>query len=323
MPDDARRHILQRVAQGELSPEEAAEQLAALDTMGDSAGADRKIITKRRLFSRGTTAGGSAPGDASAPLDKLDDLDALDDLDPQDDLDPHDGPVEIRIQREARGTASTPPTPTGGADSDERVSRVRIRSACRAVTVIADDDVHTAVADGEHSARVDGDTLTIEAVLDPSNGFAFVRGASIPGMRARARVHLRDHTRPLIVRMNPALALDSQVDAGSVHNEGVHGPIRATVSAGAVHIDDFEGPIQLKVAAGSATARGRMHEGASNIECDAGKVTLHLSPDSSVRIHSEINMGQLTSPKQVGAGEATLNIQANLGAIHVSVEEDA
>lgn len=195
---------------------------------------------------------------------------------------------------------------------------MRVRGNCRAVSIVGDPDVHTAVAEGEHAARVEGTTLTIESLLDRSQGFAFIRS---PGIRTRSRVRLgADTVRPLTVRMNPALALDAHVDAGSTTIRGVRGPIRANTSAGALRVDGFESPIELRVAAGSATLRGRIARGSSRIECDAGKVSVQLTPDSSVKIRGRVNLGQLSAPDRVGAGDAVLDVVANLGSVDIAVD---
>jgi len=77
----------------------------------------------------------------------------------------------------------------------------------------------------------------------------------------------------------------------------------------------------MKVAAGSATARGRMTHGSSRIECDAGKVSVRLSADSSVKVKGRVSLGQLSAPDVVGAGVGTLDIVANLGAVEVAVDD--
>jgi hypothetical protein len=194
------------------------------------------------------------------------------------------------------------------------------------VSIVGDEDVLTAVAEGDHTAHIDGHTITIEANLDRPPGFTFIRTPGSPGMRVKSRAKVRiggDAIRPLLVRMNPDLALVSHVDAGSITVRGVHGPIRAHTSAGALRIDDFDAPIDLKVAAGSASARGRLAGGASKVECDAGKVTIRLTSDSSVKVKGHVTLGQLSAPDLVGDGAGTLDIVTNLGSVDVAVEDDA
>lgn len=233
---------------------------------------------------------------------------------PADGARPWAGPLRTE-------TAPGPQAPPAGpaSEDDPEVARVRVRGNCRAVSIVGDPDVRTAVAEGAHTARLEGGVLTIESLIEPSHGFAFIRA---PGLRSRARVRMgADYVRPLMVRMNPALALDAQVDAGSMAIRSVRGPIRANTSAGAIRVDDLDGPIDLRVAAGSATVRGRLAGGTSRIECDAGKVTVHLTADSNVTIRGRVNLGQLMAPDVIGTGEGVLDVEANLGAIEVAVDD--
>lgn len=264
---DRRRQILELVASGEITPDEAAQLLTAL--------ADQP------------TDGTDPPGEPQATER-----------------------TETRIDR--------PADPQAPTDGDPDVVTIRVRSNCRAVSIVGDPEVRTAVAEGDHVARIEGGVLTIESTLERSSGFAFT-----PGLRARTVVRVgAQHVRPLNVRMNPALALDSQMDAGSMTIRDVHGPIRAQTSAGALRIQGFTSPIDLRVAAGSATATGRIDHGTSRVECDAGKVSIRLSPDSSVDIHGRVNLGQLNAPERIGDGAGELQIVANLGAVDVVLDND-
>lgn len=256
---DRRRQILEFVASGQVTPEEAAQLLESL------------------------------PPDAAA------------------DPDTHQNPPPAVEEAPAN------PDPDG-------VVTIRVRSNCRAVSIVGDPDVHTAIAEGDHTARIEGGVLTIESTLDRAPGFAFMR---TPGMRARTMARVgAQHVRPLNVRMNPDLALDTQMDAGSMTIRDVHGPIRAHTSAGALRIQGFTSPIDLRIAAGSATAHGRIDHGTSRVECDAGKVSIRLTPDSSVDIRGRVNLGQLNAPDRIGDGDGELQIVANLGAVDVGLDTD-
>jgi hypothetical protein len=290
MPDAAeRRRILEQVARGELSPDQAADALALLDD-ADAAPAAPTPPTAPTPPSSPTPP--SAPAPPTPPTPST--------------------PPPRRPERD------TPPT-AGAATSS--ISTVRIRSACRAVTVVADPEIQTAVADGEHTATIEDGALVIHAVIDRPPGFSFIRS---PRPRLRARViHLTGEDAlipPLTVRMNPQLAFDGEVDAGSMSVTGLRGPVRAVASAGSVNIDGFDGPVNLRVAAGSLTARGRITSGQSHIDCDAGKVTLRLTPDSSVTVRARVTLGQLHTPEQVGDGAGSLEVEANLGAVDIAVE---
>jgi len=325
----SRREILEQVARGGLTPDQAAELLARLDVeaaMGGGAappgaaansGEQQADADAGAAAGAGPAAGTRASPDASAGPDQ--------DGGPGQTAVPlhgSAGPADTTADPAARGRAAGggPADTAGSADTPAGIAKVRLRSTCRAVTVIGDPDVHTAVVDGEHTATVEGDAFVIHAILDHPPGFSFLRTPGGPGLRARVRLG-GEAIRPLVVRMNPRLGFDGEIDAGSMTVRGVQGPIRGQVSAGALRVDDFDGPIDLKVAAGAATARGRIDHGVSRIECDAGKVTLRLTHDSSVAVHGRVNLGQLSAPDMVGDGDGTLEVVASLGGVEITVEE--
>ena len=252
---DAQREILQEVASGNLSPQEAAARLQELEAGRQPAGS-------------GETA----------------------------------------------AAASSPPS-----------TRVRVQASMGSVRVIGDASVREAVAEGPHQARREGETLVVESNSAEGHGFAFGGG--------RFNFRFNEVDRQLIVRMNPALALDLECQAGSLRVEGVHAPIRATAHAGSVRIVGFTHPIDLEVQAGSVRASGLISSGSSRVRCHAGSVRLELDPASSVRISARSTLGRITLPDaatvagmlgaatsgQLGAGEADLSIESEMGSVNVSV----
>jgi len=104
------------------------------------------------------------------------------------------------------------------------------------------------------------------------------------------------------------------------------------VHAGSTRIEDFTSPIDLDVQAGSVKGYGRLTEGTSRISCQAGSVKLELDPSSSVRIKAKTSLGRISLPgnptaigisgggseAQLGAGAATLDIEAELGSVQVA-----
>jgi ferric-dicitrate binding protein FerR (iron transport regulator) len=138
----------------------------------------------------------------------------------------------------------------------------------------------------------------------------------------------------LVIRVNPSLALDVEVQAGSCRIRGVDGPIRAEVQAGSAKIEDFKSALNLSVQAGSVKAAGRLDEGESRISCDAGSVTLQLESGSSVRISAQATMGKIELPNGIsvtggrraqqvvlGDGTASLVINSNMGSVKVSANQ--
>jgi hypothetical protein len=213
-------------------------------------------------------------------------------------------------------------TPSGGG-----AARVRVVASMGSVTVIGDESVREAVAEGPHVAKRDGDVLVIESREEDEIGSHFTFG----GHRGRFGINVREWK--LTVRMNPLLALDAEVQAGALIVRGIRAPIRAEVQAGSAKLEDFTFPIDLDVQAGSVKGHGRLIEGRSTIRCQAGSVKLELDPASSVRIKAKTGLGRISLPggptvvglgssgsqAQVGAGAATLDIDAELGSVQVTV----
>ena len=205
------------------------------------------------------------------------------------------------------------------------IRRVRVVANLGGVTVVGDESVREAVAEGPHVATREGDTYVIEADEDSMvPGFAF-------GTRFRFGFELQE--RKLLVRMNPRLLLDAEVQAGTLTVRGLRAAIKAEVQAGSTRIEDFTGTIDLDVQAGSVKAFGKLTEGASRISCQAGSVKIELDPGSSVKISAKTSLGRVTLPGAgamtgvggggsqavLGAGVATLDIEAELGSVQVSV----
>ena len=242
------------------------------------------------------------------------------------------------------------PAPGPGPEPETETAReIRIVRQRGQVEVVGDPSVKEVAVEGPHVARREGDALVIEGEdnwddmfkqgefppnprhrwggWDDIPGFIFTRRFSGGWMRGW-------DSRPLVVRMNPHLPLEITLQAGSARIRGVAAPIRAEVQAGSTSIDGFTGPLSLSVQAGSVRASGRLNHGASRIFCEAGSVQLHLIHDSSVRITARSSIGKISLPTgdgwvvggsdreaTIGAGEATLDIEATAGAVKVTAEQ--
>jgi hypothetical protein len=251
---------------------------------------------------------------------------------------------DLLYEAEQADRAGDLPRPPG-------VRRVRVVGALQLARVVGDPTVREAVAEGPHVAQRDGDTLVITGRHGdplgpgPGPGPEFVFGPEGPsgGLLGLAGRALR-----LTVRMHPELALEVQLEAGSLSVEGVSGPLRATVEAGSARIERFRGPLDLAVEAGSVQASGVLDQGASHIHCQAGSVGVHLERGSSVRIAARSQLGRVALPGEsgagtgtstgagtgvaswsvggatrqvtVGAGSATLDVEAELGNVTVTAD---
>jgi hypothetical protein len=227
----------------------------------------------------------------------------------------HISPEEAAAQLDA-GSRDPKETDTG-------IQRVRIVKRFGAAEVIGDANVRDAVAEGHHRARIEGDLMIIEGETLSEPGSFFTRTwFGFPEYSSGDR---------LVVRVNPSLAVDLQVQAGSLRVNGVEGPIRADVQACSATIDGFTKPIDLTVRAGSVRATGRLDAGKSRIACDAGSVNLYLERGSSVRMNAHANMGKVELPGAegsrgahevtVGDGAASLLIETNMGSVKVAADQ--
>ena len=208
------------------------------------------------------------------------------------------------------------------AESEPAIRRVRVTRQLGTLEIVGDPNVKDAVAEGPHQARIEGDTMVIDRYdADESAGFIFGLARNIPNGR-------------LLVRLNPSLALDVQVQAGNCRVRGVQGPIRADVQAGSATIEGFSGPFDFSVQAGSVKAWGCCDEGESRIACDAGSVNLHLERGSSVRVKARAHMGKVALPGDatiagsrasqdvtIGGGNGSLVIDSNMGSVKVTADQ--
>jgi hypothetical protein len=234
---------------------------------------------------------------ASGLMDPGDAADALADLDAR-------GAREKREETVAEERVIT----TSSGDGTRRARVVRVDANFRPVEILGDAGVREAVAEGSHRIRWEGDTL----VIDGATGFDEDEGWDddddsgdlgewfrTRGPRVYRNVRFqygpgREYKpKPLRVRMNPDVGLDARVEAGPLKIIHVHGPIKARVAAGPLKIEDFESPIDVRVAAGKVDASGRIDHGESTIDCDAGKVRLHLTHGSHARVSASATLGKV------------------------------
>jgi len=203
---------------------------------------------------------------------------------------------------------------------------VRIINQMGSVVVIGDAGVQDVVAEGPHRARREGSTMVIEA--EPPfghQGFRFGRAGSRDD----------ESVRRLVIRMNPGLLLEAEVQAGSLKVHNLTAAIRAVVMAGSTVVDDCSGPYDVSVSAGSFKARTLLTGGDSTIRCEAGSVKIHLLAGSSCRVRARTTMGKITLPGghrsqagfgdsdevTIGSGAANLDIQATVGSVQVSSDQ--
>ncbi len=140
---------------------------------------------------------------------------------------------------------------------------------------------------------------------------------------------------PLVVRANPELEVELDMSAGAATVSGLRRRVGVEVSAGSVTLEDVTGPLDLRAQAAAVRVRGRLSEGSSRVRCDAGTVSVVLEPGSDVRVKASCELGRVrlssdagdwrgkgvgTREMVVGSGRATLEVEATMGAVDVRAE---
>jgi hypothetical protein len=145
--------------------------------------------------------------------------------------------------------------------------------------------------------------------------------------------------RQLTVRMRPDLPLEVQLSAGSLRVYGVTGPLDFEVRAGSARIDGAHGPLDATVTAGSLRVEAMLRSGRSRIRCEAGSARVHLEHGSSVLVRARAELSKLSLPHRgtsswatledeapgeeikIGDGEARLDIDATMSSIEVTADQ--
>ncbi len=218
-----------------------------------------------------------------------------------------------------------PSAPTGVKGTD----RVSIRAVGRRVRVVGDPAVATASVDGEHVLRRQGGVLEISSdgdlgpkleglgVLRPPRSLDDLKGISL--------------TRGLTVRVNPAIEVDIELTAGSLHVNGVPFLGRVRVTAGGVQVTGVRRVTDALVQAGSATIAGPVAVGRSRIKVESGSLQLRLEKGAHVVVHADAQVGRIQWPGEVGQvdelsvgnGSARLDVEVVMGVAQITKDEDA
>jgi hypothetical protein len=240
---------------------------------------------------------------------------------------------------EATGAGPEPgpaPTQTPPAQSsDEPVRRVVVHSSARPVRVVADPLVASFSVEGPHSVRRDGATARVEVPVagtaDEAGTYRYERKSGLARWIGQATfVGV-----PLTVRMNPELALEVEVMAGSVDLGGLRGEVTFSVTAGSIKATDCSGPFTGTVRAGSAKLDLRPTAGASRLRVESGSVDLRLQPGSDAKVRAHAELGEVkvrgwdgsstrvvdregSYEVVVGAGTASVDLDVVMGSVKVT-----
>jgi hypothetical protein len=318
--NDSQRAILEAVASGQLSPEEAATRLDQGDIVDDEA-ADRDDWPEPA--SNAGEAGRAFPGEGPPRLLRVQAAgrhlrvvgdDGVDQLDVEGLHEARrEGDVLLvtahRLSGEGSFSFIGPPF---GRDA-LRAWRDELRSFTR--------QARRASREAHREGR-----WASETPWDPSGGGG-------PDWREWQR-----WVEPLVIRVHPDLAVEVDVSAAACTLTGLRGPTKLDVSAGTATLDAIRGPLDLRSQAASVRVRARMTEGRSRVHCDAGSVVVELEAGSDVTVRTQTELGRVRLRRGgraagggagmhvndelvVGQGTAVLDVDAVMGSVEINAEE--
>ncbi len=217
--------------------------------------------------------------------------------------------------------------PAGGrksASGTKGVDRIAVRAVGRRVRITGDRSVATASAEGPHVLRRNGAVLEVssDGELGPSfDGFSILRPPrSFDDIRALGL------GKELVLRVNPAIALDVEVTAGHLVCTDVPYLGKVRLTAGGAEIRGLAEINDALIQAGSATLAGTVATGRSRVRVESGQVNLELGAASNVTVRAEAQLGKVSfSGAHTGAvdelilgnGSARLDIGVVMGWANV------
>ena len=328
MSDAERRSILSQVAEGTLSPDEAADRLSALDRDSgshDQPGSSRSSVKTAAGGERGLPPG--APASRIRIVGSVRMVQIIGDANVKEASveGPHDARREgdvLVIEGEGPDVPWSQPGwrwnwnwagEGQGEDEEETAGRPK--------------DWYVGYKSGVGWSSGRNRAQRVGVAGFPS---AAAFADSLSGARQRRAPALK-------VRVNPNLPLEAGIKAGAMSITGVAAPIIAEADAASLQIKGFSSPLDVKVNAGKLEATGLMNEGESRIECNAGKVDIRLEHGSRVKITARAELSRINLPSSevrsggllgsehealIGDGGANLFMEVNVGSATVALADE-
>ncbi|MER7247801.1 hypothetical protein [Kribbella sp. NPDC000426] len=301
------KDILDRVAKGHLSPEEATTLIAAVKTAPSEPEAP---VADDADSASGSKTSWPTDDDLPSPSAWAEAVDSPN-ADPVQDVVAEDEPEPVEEEH------SNVPVPAG-------VQRVTVRAIGRRVRLIGEPAVNGVAVDGPHVIKRDGDTLAISSEGDMGvsiDGFSMLRNPT------DLKAHVNGLAKELSVRVNPSLQVEVEVTGGSVNAERLPGLTRVRVTAGTAKVADVDGPIDVLVQAGSANLDAQITKGRSRVRVESGTAQVALRRGSDVHVHTEAQLGRVTwsgavsgqsKDVEIGRGRAALDVEVLVGTAQIA-----
>jgi hypothetical protein len=210
------------------------------------------------------------------------------------------------------------------------VERISVRAVGRRVRIVGETSVATLSADGPHVLRRNGAVLEVssDGELGASlDGFSILRGAprSLDDIRALGL------GKELLLKVNPNIAVDVEVTAGSLNTERVPHLGKVRVTAGGAKLLDVREINDALIQAGQATIQGAITTGRNRIRAESGSLSITLADESNVTVKGDAQLGKVSwagghsgagDEVVMGNGSAKLDIEVVMGHAQVRVGSD-
>lgn len=218
------------------------------------------------------------------------------------------------------------PAPSGRkrAGGTKGVDRIAVRAVGRRVRITGDPSVATASAEGPHVLRRNGSVLEVSS--DGEFGPSFDSFSILRPPRNFDDIRALGLGKELVLRVNPAIALDVEVTAGHLVCTDVPYLGKVRVTAGGAELRGITEVNDALVQAGSATVAGTIASGRSRVRVESGQLSVELGPASNVTVRAEAQLGRVTfsgahtgvvDELVLGNGSARLDIGVVMGWANV------
>lgn len=317
--------ILEDLAAGRITPDEAARRIDAADQTDPAAtqadgNADREAPDAAEQSGRPQYATYARDDLRSAHTASASDATASD---AADSSEPGQSTDASTTSNATTRSSYLPPPERAAVNGVERVS---IRAVGRRVRVVGDTRISTVSVDGPHILRRNGAVLEVasEGEAGPSlDGFSFIKPPrNLDDIRALGL------GKELVIRMNPKLVVDIEVTAGSLHAENVPWLGKVRVTAGAAKVSGVAEVSDMLIQAGQGTVDGAIVTGRSRIRCESGSLVIKLADESNVSVSTESQLGRVAwtgghsgagDEVVMGNGTARLDVGVVMGHAQVRV----
>ena len=175
--------------------------------------------------------------------------------------------------------------------------------------VVADPTVATAVAEGPHSIRHDGDTLVID--VPSGDGYQTQDAPRFLGWVPTTWTGGRGER--VTVRLNPDLPLTIEATASSVEVSGLRAGLTLSTQASSVKVREHRGAVHGSASMSNVSIKGAITE-PSVFTSEFGNVNLRLDAGSDVVVSAVSEMGSLkVSDADVTQEDGGMRSRATVG----------